>query len=247
MQPRSTLLRLGAVCAASTVVVLGIAGTASAHVTVTPSTTTAGGYSILTFAVPHGCDGSSTTKVTISMPKEIIEATPTRNAFYDVAKKNVKLAKPITAEDGDTITEKVDTVTYTAKTALPDGYRDAFEVQIQVPDEPGKVLTFPTIQQCEKGQTAWTEVPAAGQDPETLEHPAPAFTVTAAATGPDPSSASPAPSGSPSGGSSTDSGAMVGMSDSDGSSNTWGYLGVAFGVVGIAMGGAALARSRRKA
>lgn len=238
MHPRSTLLRVGAVTAASAVVVLGIAGTASAHVTVSPSITTAGGYSVLTFAVPHGCDGSATTKITISMPKEIIEATPTRNPLYDVAKKNAKLATPITAEDGDTITEKVDTVTYTAKTPLPDGYRDAFQIQIQIPDEVGKTLTFPTIQQCEKGQTAWTEVPAAGQDPETLEHPAPAFTITTAATS-NPDASASASNGSPNDAAKADS--------DDGSSNTWGYLGVGCGVVGIALGGAALAQSRRKA
>jgi uncharacterized protein YcnI len=246
MRSRSPLLRLGAVTSAAAVVVIGVAGSASAHVTVTPSTTAAGSYSILTFAVPHGCDGSATTSITISMPKEIIEATPTRSALYDVTKKNVKLDKPITAEDGDKITEKVDTITFTAKTPLPDGYRDAFEVQIQVPDEADKVLTFPTIQKCEKGQTGWTEVPAAGQDPESLEHPAPAFTITAPGTA-EPE-ASESPSSSPSATSAPDSTAgSAEAADSDDSSNTWGYLGVAFGVIGIVVGGVALARSRRSA
>jgi periplasmic copper chaperone A len=242
MNTRSILARLGAVTSATGLVVLGVAGAASAHVTVTPSTTAAGGDSLLTLAVPHGCNGSATTKITISMPKEIIEATPTRNPFYAVSKKDVKLTKPITAEDGDQITEKVDTVTYTARTPLPDGYRDAFEIQIQVPDQVGKRLTFPTIQQCQKGQTAWTEVPAPGQDPESLEHPAPGFVITAADTT-SAASASTADTKA----STSATGGSGNVSSSDSSRDGWGYAGVAVGAVGVALGAAALARSRREA
>ena len=39
-------------------------GAASAHVTVTPSTTEAGASAILTFSNGHGCEGSPTTKLT---------------------------------------------------------------------------------------------------------------------------------------------------------------------------------------
>ena len=41
-------------------------------------------------------------------------------------------------------------------------------------------MAFPTIQTCEKGSTAWTEVAADGGTEDDLEHPAPSFVVTAA-------------------------------------------------------------------
>ena len=61
---------------------------------------------------------------------------------------------------------------YTAITPLPDGYRDVFELAVNIPaDAAGTRLYFPTIQTCEVGETAWIELPAEGQDPEELEHP----------------------------------------------------------------------------
>jgi uncharacterized protein YcnI len=236
---RTTLARLGAVTAAGGLLVLGLAAPSSAHVTVTPDTTAAGGEAILTFSVPHGCDGSATTKVTIQMPKDVIEATPTRNPFYEVTKKTATLAKPIRAADGDEITSKVDTVTYTARTPLPDGYRDAFEIELQVPDDAGQRLSFPTIQQCQKGQTAWTEIPADGQDPETLEHPAPGFVVTAAVGSGATAAVSTAVTASPA------SATPAGPSTSGGGSSTWGVVGTVVGALGLVVAGVALGRTRR--
>lgn len=224
-----TLARLGAATTAAAVVALAIAAPASAHVTVTPSETAAGAYTILTVSVPHGCDGSPTTKIAIKVPDDVIEVTPTRNPFYDVEKVTEKLDQPLTAEDGDAITEKVSQVVYTAKTPLPDGERDSFELSLQIPeDDAGKSLVFPAIQTCEQGQTAWTEVPAAGQSEDDLEHPAPAFEVTAAGddTGTDT--------------------AAVSESDDDNGTGL-AIAGLVAGLLGLLVGGIALARTRARA
>ena len=85
--------RLLAVPAAAGLITLGLAGPASAHVTVTPEDTAAGSFTVVTMSVPHGCDGSPTTKVAIQIPKDILAVTPTRNPYYDVAKKIEKLAR----------------------------------------------------------------------------------------------------------------------------------------------------------
>lgn len=114
------------------------------------------------------------------MPEEILSVTPTRNPLWTVTKKKAKLAKPQTDAHGNKVTERDATVVYTTKTPLPDGYRDAFELSLKLPETEGTTLAFPTIQTCEKGETAWIEVPTDGQDPEELEHPAPALTITAA-------------------------------------------------------------------
>lgn len=211
------------------------AAPAMAHVTISPSTGEAGAYTVLTVSVPHGCDGSATTKVAVQIPEEIVAVTPTRNPLWKASKVMTKLAAPVKDEDGNEITERVGQVVYTAKTPLPDGYRDAFELSLQLPeDAAGKTLRFPAIQTCEKGQTAWVEVPASGQSEDDLEHPAPAVEVTAASDDPD----TPDEPAEPAEESESESG-------SDGSGTTLGWIGIVLGALGLGAGGTALARGRR--
>jgi uncharacterized protein YcnI len=154
---------------------------ASAHVGVTPDSTAAGSYTVLTFAVPHGCDGSATTAIAIDIPEEIPSVTPTVNPNWDVTKVMTPLAAPTTSSHGDAVTERVGQVVYTAKTALADGYRDTFALSLQLPvDAAGTTLDFPVLQTCEAGSTNWNEIPAEGADEDSVEHPAPAVTVTEA-------------------------------------------------------------------
>lgn len=236
MSYRSTFARLGTASAAAAVITLIAVGPASAHVTVTPSGTTAGSYQVLTFSVPHGCDGSPTTSIAIQIPESIPEVTPTRNAFYDLNLTTTKLDPPIKAEDGDEITERTSLVTYTAKTPLPADERDSLELSLQIPDQAGQTLTFPVIQKCEQGQTAWTEVPASGQSEDDLEHPAPAFNITATGSEDQSSSDTTASDGSTSD--------DAGDEDSDG--NGLAIAGLVAGLLGLLAGGAALARSGRR-
>ena len=235
-----TAARLGAPLGAAALLTLGLAGAASAHVTITPSDTGAGAYTVLTVNNGHGCEGSPTTKITIQMPEEINAVTPTRNPLYDVTKTVEQLDEPITDAHGNEVTERVGTVVYTAKTPLPDGYRDAFELSLQLPDTPGETLVFPVIQTCEQGETAWVEVPAEGQDPEELERPAPTVTITEA-TGEDHHGGEAEESASEAEGESAEA---APVSDSD-DGNGLAYAGLGAGVLGILVGGAALARGRR--
>src|SRR5690554_4404888 len=97
---------------------------ASAHVTVTPSNTAASSYSVLTFSVGHGCDGSPTTALTFTVPEAIESVTPTVTA-------------------GWTIAETENTVVYTAAQPLLDGQRTTFELSVKLPDLPaGEQLEF---------------------------------------------------------------------------------------------------------
>ncbi len=231
----TSLLRTSArlaVVPAALVGALGLAGAASAHVTVTPSETAAGAYTVVTVSVPHGCDGSPTTKVAIGMPDGIYSVTPTRNPFYDVEKVTEKLDQPVQDAHGNELTERVSKVVYTAETPLPDGQRDTFELSLQIPeDAAGKTLTFPAIQTCEKGETAWSEVPASGQSEDDLEHPAPAFEVTAAATGDHAAVMADTAA------------ASDGDDESDGG-NGIAIAGLVAGLLGLALGAVALVRTR---
>jgi uncharacterized protein YcnI len=229
MTHRHTLARFGAASAATAALSLSLIAPASAHVSVGGSTTEAGEYTVLTVSVPHGCEGSPTTKVAIKIPADVLAVTPTRNPFWEVSTTIQKLAKPTKDAHGNTVTERTGTVTYTATTPLPDDQRDALELSFQIPDKAGETLAFPTIQTCEKGETAWVEVPAKGQDAEELEHPAPAFVIT-----PDDE-----------GGHSEAAGEHAEV-EKAAPSDQRGTLGLVAGIAGLALGATALVQVRRK-
>ena len=86
----------------------------------------------------------------------------------------------MTDAHGNEVTERVASVEYTAKTPLPDGERDAFELSLQLPDKAGETLAFPTDPDLREGRDGLDRGPDGGQDAEELEHPAPAFEITEA-------------------------------------------------------------------
>ncbi|HEY7813073.1 MAG TPA: YcnI family protein [Nakamurella sp.] len=225
------------VVVAAGVAVLSLTGAlaASAHVTVSADTTAAGSDAVLTFSVPHGCDGSATTKIAIKVPDQVTSVTPTVNPNWDVQKVTEALNPPITDSDGNQITQRVDQVVYTAKTPLAADLRDALALSLQVPDVAGQSLTFPVIQTCEVGETAWIEQQAAGQ-PEPA-HPAPTIQVTAAMTE-SAAEGSAAPTSSA-------QVAATAATDTGSSSNGLAIAGLVAGVLGLIVGGLALVRSRR--
>lgn len=213
---------------------------ASAHVTVEPTTTDAGAFSVLTIASAHGCDGSPTTGFTINIPDTITDAKPTVYPGWDVKKVEEKLAEPVTTADGTTITKHIGQIVYTAKTPLEDGYRAAFEIQVQNPENAGETLAFPTLQTCEKGETDWAELPAEGQDPHELASPAPSYILTAASD-----TGHGAGHDSTSGGTaSLDGTAQAAQVQGSGTAGA-AYTGLAAGVLGLALGAFALARTRK--
>jgi len=132
---------------------------ASAHVTVAPSNTAAASYSVLTFSVGHGCEGSPTTSLTFTVPDAIESVTPTVNPGWSVATTD-------------------DTVVYTAAEPLADGLRTTFSLSVKLPDLPaGEQLDFPVLQECEIGSNDWAQPVVEGQDEP--EFPAPSIVLTA--------------------------------------------------------------------
>lgn len=256
---RARLAALPAATAALTLGALALAAPASAHVSASVTDSSAGAYTIATFSVPHGCDGSPTTKIEIQVPESVLAVTPTRNPYYEVRTTTAQLDEPVTDGHGNEVTERIASVVYTADTPLPDGQRDTFELSFQVPDAEGETLVWPTIQTCEKGQTGWTQVAAEGQDEEELDSPAPAFEITAASASGDGHShgaeesshdeaaddadAEPAAATADA---DADADEMSSQADasSDGGSAALGWAGLVAGLLGLAVGGLALARTR---
>ncbi|MHA7303701.1 YcnI family copper-binding membrane protein [Arthrobacter sp. TMN-49] len=226
-----TTLALGAT---TSLMMLGL-GSASAHVSATPTETAAGAYSLVTFSVGHGCDGSPTKAVTITLPDELNDATPTVNPNWTITTSTLKLETPRTLANGSKISERTKSITYTAKTPLADHQRDTFTLSVQLPEKAGTTLHFPTLQECEAGQTDWKEIPAAGADHDSVKAPAPELTVTAAV-------AEDAHGGQDAAPSATD------VAAKNDAGTTWpAWLGLGAGLAGLILGGAAFWRTTRKA
>ncbi|WP_104087197.1 YcnI family protein [Arthrobacter sp. GMC3] len=225
----SPVLALGTTAA---LMALGI-GVASAHVEATPTETAAGAYSLMTFSVAHGCDGSPTTAITITLPDELNDATPTVNPNWDISKTTQKLDVPRTLANGSKISERTAAITYTAKTPLLDHQRDTFTLSLQLPDAAGKTLYFPTLQQCETGQTDWKEIPAAGASHDSVKAPAPSVSVTAAVADTHDAPAT------------SEHASEQASAASDGGSSWAAWLGLGAGLAGLILGALAFMRSGR--
>ena len=168
--------------AAGTFLALAAPLAASAHLDIDPSSTAAGSHAVLSFALPHGCDGSPTTSISISIPESVVSVTPTVNPDWTVAKTSVDLAKPITDAEGNTISTRIGRVVYTAITPMEDGLRTTFDLSVPLPaDAAGQTLEFPVQQTCVTGSTAWDQHAVEGE--AEPEHPAPSVAVTAAVAG----------------------------------------------------------------
>ena len=219
---------------------------ASAHVEIGEGEVAPGSEATLTFGIPHGCEESPTTKIRIQLPESIVSATPTLNANWDISLVTEKLDTPLDVGEGETVSERTTEVDFTAKTPLPIGFRDDLRISVDIPIEAaGTRLTFPTIQECVEGTTEWTQVPADGQDPEELAHPAPSVavlaevdTVTTIPAPPDDSAAIADGGADDAAGGTADDGADDG--------NGLAVAGLIAGVAGMALGGGALATARKQ-
>jgi len=230
-------LQTAAAAGGAAALLLTAAGGASAHVGVTPDKTAAGSYALLTFGVPHGCDASGTTKVAITLPQELNDAQPTVNPNWTVEKVTEQLADPKKLADGTAITKRTSQIVYTAKTPLAHELRDALVLSVKLPDTAGTTLYFPTLQSCETGQTDWSEIAKDGQDPHSLEAPAPSITVTEAAGANGHGEAAATASHT----AASPSTERASVTDSGADARSW--AGLAAGVGGLVLGGAALLRS----
>lgn len=176
------------------------------------------------------------------MPEEITSVTPTEAPGWQVEKRTVQLDEPVTDAHGNTVTERVAEVAYTAEEPLRDGYRAAFEVSLTLPDAAGETLAFPVVQSCRQGETGWTETAAEGQDPHELERPAPTVTLTPGSAGHAADTATHEED------SDTASERAEDPDDEaadDSGGKALGVAGLVVGGLGLLVGGAALARTRR--
>ncbi len=161
--------------------VLAVAATpAQAHVTLeTKEARTGSGYKAV-LRVPHGCEGSATTSISIEIPEGLIGVKPMPKPGWTIATERGPYARAYKHYHGD-LTEGVRRMTWTGG-PLPDEYFDEFVFSGFVARELTGVeaLRFPVRQTCEKGAIYWAEFPAEGQDAHALEYPGATLRLVAA-------------------------------------------------------------------
>ena len=204
---------------------------ASAHVTVAPEEAPSEGYAMLTFTVPHGCDGAATNRVQIKMPPQVISATPGVVPGWDIKTVEGKLPRP-SEMHGEKVTEGVREITWSGG-PLPDGQLQQFPLSVAFAGEEGEMAEFKVLQGCVNGEeTAWIQsTPASGEEPE---HPAPTVALGEAEEHGDMAHEE------------SEETASASDSDDSDSGNGLSIVALIVGGLGLIVGSTALLKGRRK-
>jgi periplasmic copper chaperone A len=234
---------------------------AAAHVSVHPNTVPAGAFATLNVRVPGEEEHAFAWKVAMKVPDGFISFDTENVPGWSAEVKTKKLSKPIETDDGP-IDEEVSEIVWTGdkkEGKLEDGTFVQFPLSVAIPESyEGKSLAFKTLEYYSNGKVArWIGSPEA-------EEPAPTINVTAkgglieeVAGGEAGTSAAEAPgegsaaaeSPGASGGSGEMQMQMAGenaSSDSGGGSDdTLAVIALIVGVLGLLVGGGALAIARR--
>lgn len=221
---RSLLARAATIAATVAAITLGVAGPASAHVTVNPKEATQGGYTKITLRVPNEKDNANTTKVEVNLPTDSPIASVSLKPLtgWTAQTETAKLATPIKSDDGE-ITEAITKITWTAdaNSAIKPGQFQEFDVSLGPLPETDQ-LVFKALQTYSDGDVVrWIDEPSSGTEPE---HPAPVLKLAKK----DATTPAAAPVA-----------AAATSNDSDKDSNngtTYGIAGILLGLAGLVAG-----------
>jgi uncharacterized protein YcnI len=156
---------------------VGVSSSAHAHATLETQTAPADSYYKAVVKVPHGCEGSPTLVVKVSLPVGASSVKPMPKPGWALKIVKIRLDQPIRESHGREITERVSEVHWSGGRLLDEHY-DEFVIQVKLPNTPGETLYFPTVQECEKGLHRWIEIPAPGKARGDYKEPAPQVTLT---------------------------------------------------------------------
>lgn len=232
------LKRTAAIVAVTTSLMAFGLGAASAHVGVTPESTTAGGYTELTFTVPNESETAGTNKVEVELPTETpftsVRAKPVAGWTAEVITS--ELPEPVDAQ-GTTLLEAPTSVVWTAEegNAISQEQYQTFSISVGTLPEAGTTVMLPTAQYYTDGSVRNWEEPAA-EGEEEPESPAPSFLTTAEEASNEHETGEHA--------SMTENSEAAPVSTMDTTGRTLGWLGLGAGVLGLIAGVAALIRSR---
>ncbi|MDO8980006.1 MAG: DUF1775 domain-containing protein [Afipia sp.] len=170
-------LLAGAGLAASVVIISQSA--AVAHITLATGEARTGTYYKAVFQVPHGCEGASTQTVRIQIPEGVIGVKPMPKAGWTLNITRGAYAKSYQSH-GKAVTEGPKEIVWSGGALSDDNYDEFVFTSFLAGDfRPGQAISFPTVQQCAKGEVRWDQVAADGQNPHILKSPAPTLRIVA--------------------------------------------------------------------
>ncbi|MGW4331141.1 YcnI family copper-binding membrane protein [Nocardia sp. NPDC004573] len=215
----SSLSRAVGTTCTTTALVLLAAGTAAAHVTVDAPGATQGGYAVATFRVPTESDTAGTTALTVTLPNLKSARTEPIPGWSAKVERNDK--KEITA------------ITWTADPGapgIPPGQFQRFAVSVG-PLPAQDSVSFPAKQTYSDGKVVSWDQPVE-KDGDEPEHPAPSITLAAGKEDSD--------------GHKVSSEAADEDSEHEDETARWlGGIGLALGLLGVALGVGTVIRGRR--
>ncbi len=155
--------------AAAALAVLATAGAAQAHIVFSETEADAGAYFAGFIRVSHGCEGSPTTAIRVTIPDGIVIARPQPKPGWTIELEREPLATPVASEGGD-ITERVTAITWRGE--LADEFFEQFGLMLKLPETAGP-LYVPVLQTCAEGSRSWTDIAPEGQPWASVPNPAP--------------------------------------------------------------------------
>jgi len=164
------------------------ASAVSAHNTMTTMEGYAGYMTDFEMRVTHGCKGSPVKEVRLKIPDGMMRVSVGYTRDWKVEVKMRKLDKPVPGEGGATITETPDEIIWKEPPAsLPaGGFYEGFKFRGMVPNEPGRILFFRTINVCENGDDKYIDLPAEKLDVNAADFPKKLSAFMRATAGPSP-------------------------------------------------------------
>jgi len=146
---------------------------ASAHVTLQTTQAAVGTSYKAVLVVPHGCAGSATIKLTVTIPEGMIGVKPIPKPGWTIETVKGAYQQSYKPMHGEAVSEGVKQISWSGR--LDDDFYDEFSFIGTIVDtlRAGDTLAFPVAQQCEQGASNWTEIAAEGQNPHALKAPAP--------------------------------------------------------------------------
>jgi len=136
---------------------LALPSLAGAHAVIQQTDAESGSYYKGVIGLSHGCEGSATTKVTITIPNGVRGAKPMPKPGWKLDVVKSVLERPYQSH-GKTVTEDVTQISWYGG-VLEHAHYDEFAFRGQIGVGTGTRLYFPVRQECVVGELNWDQKP----------------------------------------------------------------------------------------
>jgi uncharacterized protein YcnI len=145
----------------STVAISLLAGNAFAHNYLRETLAPAGYVQNIVMRIPHGCKDSPVNKVRIKIPEGVYRVTVMYRDDWDIELVMREVNPPVIGDGGRPITETVDQIIWSnPKNVLPPDRVGEFAFRAQLPNTPGSIVFFKTLNDCVEGTDYYVDLPA---------------------------------------------------------------------------------------